>query len=152
MGIGSDHKLTAKNQNSKVLVTIDNVIQSPIFSTTLNKTSVRDMLITDDKILVNDVSGLFGGELIQINDEVMLVDSIGVGTTNAVRVRRSQLDIGIYSHTSGADIKKVGGNYNIVDNKINFAGPYGRVPIGSPTNDPERQRLGRNIYKFKFQW
>ena len=138
VGIGSDHKLTANNQNSKVLVTIDNVIQSPIFSTTLNKTSVRDILITDDKILVNDVSGLFGGELIQINDEVMLVDSIGVGTTNAVRVRRSQLGTGIYSHTSGADIKKVGGNYNIVDNKINFAeAPYGRVPIGSPTNDPE---------------
>ena len=33
VGIGTSHKFTAGNQNSRVLISIDNVIQSPIVFT-----------------------------------------------------------------------------------------------------------------------
>ena len=42
-------------------------------------------------------------------------------------------------------VLKIEGNYNIVENVLNFAdAPIGPTPIGTPTNPPDRQRLDRS--------
>ena len=55
VGVGSVHRLTSTNQNSKVLVAIDNMIQSPIVSSgvTANFKSKYCFLITDLKYPVS---------------------------------------------------------------------------------------------------
>ena len=38
VGVGTSHSFTSKNQNQKVLISIDNVIQSPVAGTSVTTT------------------------------------------------------------------------------------------------------------------
>jgi hypothetical protein len=138
VGIGTLHTFTSKKQNSRVLISIDNVIQSPIVSTSITTTLADKVLTVDDRIKVSGITSFFGGDLIKINDEIMRVDSVGFGSTNVFLVRRPWMGTGISSHSNGDLITKVNGNYNIIDNTINFVtAPYGLVPIGTTSGSPD---------------
>jgi hypothetical protein len=144
VGIGTFHKFTSINQNAKVVVALDNLIQSPVVSTSTTAKLVSRMFTTDDTIFVDNTISFFGGDLIKINDEIMRIDGVGIGTTNAIQVRRPRLGTEIVGHSTGALVTKVTGNYNIVDNTINFAeAPFGRTPFSSTTNrSDERDWVG----------
>ena len=88
VGIGTSHSLTSKKQNSRVLVSIDNVIQSPVVSTAITTTLSTDLPITDNTLTLSGITSFFGGDLIKINNEIMRVDAVGIGSTNVLRVRR----------------------------------------------------------------
>ena len=53
----------------------------------------------------------------------MRIDSVGVGSTNRIRVRREWLGTTLAGHSTGALVTKVQGNYNIVENVLNFTEP-----------------------------
>jgi len=144
VGIGTSHAFTATNQNAKVIVAIDNLIQSPIISTAQTTTLAVNAFSTDDLIYVSGITSFFGGDLIKIGGEIMRIDSVGVGSTNSFRVRRPWLGTSVAGYSTGALVTKVVGNYNIVDNTLNFAAaPYGNVPLSTSTNPPdERDWLG----------
>lgn len=58
--------------------------------------------------------------------------------TNAVLLKRPWLGTTVVGHSTGSLITKVVGNYNIVDNTLNFSeAPYGNIPLSSPTNEPD---------------
>ena len=137
VGIGNSHTLTAKDANQKVLVSIDNMIQSPIAGTSVTTTLSQDATSAADVIFFTGITSFFGGDYIQIDDEVMKVLSIGVGETNAVKVTRAWLGTRLAGHSSDTQITKIRGNYNIEGNTINFIEPpYGNTPIGSITDPP----------------
>jgi hypothetical protein len=144
VGIGTLHKFTSINQNAKVVVALDNLIQSPVVSTSTTAKLVSRMFTTDDTIFVDNTISFFGGDLIKINDEIMRIDGVGIGTTNAIQVRRPRLGTEIVGHSTGALVTKVTGNYNIVDNTLNFAeAPFGKTPFSSTTNrSDERDWVG----------
>ena len=144
VGVGTSHTFTAVNQNAKVLVSIDNIIQSPVVSTSLTSRLSLPLSISDDIAYFTGITSFFGGDLIRIDSEIMKVEGIGIGSTNAIRVRRPWLGTAVVGHSSDALITKVTGNYNIVDNYLSFAeAPYGDVPEGLPTNSPdERDWIG----------
>jgi hypothetical protein len=78
--------------------------------------------------------------LIKIGDEIMRIDGVGIGSTNAIQVRRPRLGTSIAGYSTGALVTKVSGNYNIVDNVLNFAeAPFGNIPLSSPTNRPDER-------------
>ncbi len=130
VGIGSTHLFTSKNQNAKALISIDNVIQSPIVSTAITTTLAANVQVFDDSISFSGITSFFGGDMIKIDDEIMKITGVGVGSTNAVSVVRPWMGTGIATHAAGALITKIQGNYNIIDNTISFAdAPYGNVPI-----------------------
>jgi len=138
VGIGTSHLFTAKNQNSRVLISIDNVIQSPIVSTAVTTTSDSVILITDDLIKLTGITSIFGGDLLKINNEIVRVNSVGIGSTNLLLVERGWMGTGISSHPTNTLVTKVDGNYNIIDNQINFvSAPYGLVPLSTTTNRPD---------------
>jgi len=138
VGIGTSHSFTSKKQNSRVVVSIDNVIQSPIVSTAVTTTLSQESLITDDIITVSGITSFFGGDLVKIDDEIMRINTVGFGSTNILLVQRPWMGTGISTHSSGALVTKVDGDYNIVDNIINFiTAPYGQTPIGTTTNRPD---------------
>jgi len=140
VGVGTFHRFTAKNQNEKALISIDNIIQSPIVSTAITSSLLVDFTIVQNTAYFTGVTSFFGGDLIKINDEIMRIETVGFGSERGVLVQRPWMGTGISSHTSGSIITKVNGNYNIVGNVINFyEAPYGPIPIGSITNPPDQR-------------
>jgi hypothetical protein len=140
VGIGTLHRFVATNQNAKVIVALDNLIQSPIVSTATTTTLATNAFTTSDILFFNQITSFFGGDLIKIGDEIMRIDGVGIGSTNAIQVRRPRLGTSIAGYSTGALVTKVSGNYNIVDNVLNFAeAPFGNIPLSSPTNRPDER-------------
>jgi hypothetical protein len=137
VGIGTFHSITAINQNAKNIIAIDNYIQSPVVGTSLSTTLVKDVSTVDNRITFAGITSFFGGNLIQVNDEIMKINTIGIGSTNIVLVDRPWMGTGLSTHSAGDMVRVIDGNYNIVDNTIHFVeAPYGPSPIGSSTNPP----------------
>ena len=141
LGIGTYHKLTSKNQNSRVLVAVDNYIQSPVVESSVTTTVGNlDVSIFDNSVTFSGITSFYSGDLIKINDEIMKINTVGFGSTNVITVNRPWMGTGLSTHSSGDTITKISGNYNIVDNIINFVdAPKGKVPIGTITNPPDQR-------------
>ena len=138
VGIGTSHRFVSTNQNAKVLVALDNVIQSPIVSTAVTTTLVNQILTVDNLLTFSGITSFFGSDIIKINDEIMKIEGVGIGSTNTIRVRREWMGTRIGTAVTGDLVTKISGHYNIVDNKLNFVeAPFGNTPIGSTTNPPD---------------
>ena len=138
VGVGTGHNFIAKNQNTKCLVALDNMIQSPVTKTTVTSGLTTSIQLTDVIIKMSGISSFFGGDLIQIDNEIMKINTVGIGSTNFVLVERPWMGTEVAIHTEGASVTRVSGSYNIVDNTINFyTAPQGPTPISSTTNAPD---------------
>jgi hypothetical protein len=126
-GVGF-HKISSKNPNKNTLITINNVIQSPIISTAITTHTLESITDSDLSVTIENPSILKGGDLIKIDDELFSILSVGIGTTNNIFFERPILGTIPESHASNSVITKIKGNYNIVDNFIYFTdSPYGNV-------------------------
>jgi len=140
VGIGTSHVLRAKNQNSKVIVGLDNVIQSPIVSTSVTTTLTSNIEVITSSIFISGITSFFAGDIVKIGNELMRITAVGFGSTNSILIDRGLVGSGISTHPSGSVITKVLGNFNIVDNYINFTdAPYGEIPFPNPSSRPDEQ-------------
>jgi hypothetical protein len=140
VGIGTNHVFTSVKQNTKALISIDNVIQSPIVSTALTTHLLSEFPESEDILYSNSAIGLFAGDLLKINNEIMKIESVGSPTMNSIRVLRPWLGTEVNTHANGSLITKVIGDYNIVGNTINFVyAPYGNIPLSTTTNPPSER-------------
>ena len=140
VGIVTSHRFVSTNQNGKVIIALDNFIQSPIVSTATTTTLSTNAFKTSDLLFLNEITTLSGGDLIKIGDEIMRIDGVGIGSTNAIQVRRPRLGTSLAGYSTGSLVTKITGNYNIVDNVLNFAeAPFGNVPFSSTTNRPDER-------------
>lgn len=130
LGIGSQHSITSKYQKGRTLLVADNIIQSPIHYGSVKTSAVNEVGIYTSKIFFNNIEQFEPGDIFQIDNEVIKVLSIGVGSTNGILVDRAKLGTNIAIHTSGSQIRKINGNFNIIDNTVY----YENVPYQS--NDP----------------
>ena len=138
VGVGAAHTITARNQNTKCLIALDNAIQSPIVATAVT-TGISTIFDLGGKVIETvGVTSFFGGDLIKINEEIMKVDTVGYGSAKNILVDRAWMGTNLGVHTAHSIVTKVEGNYNIVGNEINFiTAPQGPTPISSTTNEPE---------------
>jgi hypothetical protein len=141
VGFGTLHRFISKKQNTRALISIDNVIQSPIVSTSITSKTSAPVLMSDNTIDFVGITSFFGGDLIKIDDEIMRITSVGSGAfPNRIVVQRAWMGTGITTHNSGQLITKIVGDYNIVDNNLSFvSAPYGPSPIGTITNPPSQR-------------
>jgi hypothetical protein len=152
VGIGTTHTFTANNQNAKAIIAIDNIIQSPITSTAQTTILSKNVFTTDDLIYVAGITSFFGGDLIKIGNEIMKIESVGVANTNIFRVRRPWMGTTIAGYSTGTLVTKVVGNYNIIDNTLNFSeAPYGNVPLSNSTESPDERDWVGITTSSKFQ-
>lgn len=128
VGIGANHYITSTNQNAKAIILIDNIIQTPIVSTAVTTTLNNDLQLIDTTLYFSGITSFFSGDLIKINNEIMKISSVGVGSTTFVEVERPLLGTNLSNHLKNSLITKLKGNYNIVGSKIYFAdAPYGPI-------------------------
>lgn len=152
VGIGTSHSLTSKNQNGKCLIAVDNFIQSPVVSTSVTTGLSTNMTAVTNIVRLSGITSFFGTDLIKIDDEIMKIESVGFGSTNQLLVRRPWMGTGLSTHANGALVTKINGNYNIVQNVLNFVdAPKGFIPIGSITNSPDERDWTGISTRSKFQ-
>ena len=138
VGIGTSHRFTAVNQNAKGLIALDNMIQSPIVSTAVTTTLADQLFSTDDTLKLAGITSIKGSDLLKIGSEIVRVDGVGIGSTNALTLRRGWMGTNVAFAATGALVTKVVGNYNIVNNVLHFVdAPFGNTPIGTDTNPPD---------------
>ena len=140
VGVTTNHKFVAIKQNQRVVVAVDNIIQSPVVSTAVTSSLLNSITSEEVNFELVGITSIFGGDLLQVEDEIMRVDSVGVSGPNYVTVSRPWMGTSAVIHSAGSLVTKLDGNYNIVDNTIHFiTAPYGNTPIGSTTNPPDEQ-------------
>ena len=66
------------------------------------------------------ISDIFSGDVLKINDEFVKVDTVGIGATNQLLVKRAQLNSTLANHSANDTVTKFLGNYQIVEDTINF--------------------------------
>lgn len=133
VGVGIDHNIFTTNQNARALISIDNMIQAPITDVKID-TNLVSAIIFEPSFLVVGIQSFKANDLIKINDEVMLIQNVGVAATNSFSVLRAQMGTEVASHGIGDTVRLLGGSYNIIDNTIHFVeAPHGQTPLGTTT-------------------
>jgi hypothetical protein len=122
LGIGT-HSFEAFKQNTKCLITINNIIQSPI---ALGST-VQVLNYTQSSLTLDRLQNIKIGKCLKINDEIVRISSINYDT-NTVTISRGSNILGteIDTFTSsivGTNIEVLSGNYNIIKDTIYFDEP-----------------------------
>ncbi len=152
VGIGTSHSFLSQKKNEKALIAVDNYFQSPVVGSALTTALDEDLSTTQNTVALTGVSSFFSQDLIQVDDEIMIIRTVGFGTANVCLIDRNWMGTTVADHASGSLVRKVNGNYNIVDNKIHFVeAPQGPTPLSSTTNAPDdRDWVGITTYS-KFQ-
>ena len=140
VGIGTTHRFLSEKQNTKCLIVIDNVIQSPVYNIPTTVTTCENNII-GTKIVFADAGNFSRYDLIKVNDEIMRIQIIGIdGVPNKVLVDRAWMGTNQFAHQIGDSIHLLGGDYNIINDRIFFSDvPYGgnreEIGISSETID-----------------
>ena len=143
VGIGTSHNITAKKQNAKSLIAIDNMIQTPLSETQVTST-LNNSIVFDSVFPTTGITSIAAADLIRIGNEVMRVVSVGVAGAGNLSVQRGQLGTNLEPHGIGSTITKMSGTYNIVGSTLNFVSPpYGAIPLSTTSSAPsERDYTG----------
>ena len=145
-GLGTGyHSLEYKNPNPNVLISIDGIIQSPLYRKSLS-VSLASSVSSASTTIINissGISSLKSNDIINIDSEYLKVKSIGISSSNAVEVDRGSLGTLAGTHIVSSSCTVMQGNYNIIGDVIYFADPpYGlRGPIGLETSSTFIGRL-----------
>ena len=133
-GIGDNHSLSvnAREASLRSLITIDNIIQSPLGKKLTVLGLSTSVGIGSTQIFLNDISKVSGNSLLKINDEILYTGLIGIGFTNSVNVTRGYMGTVAAAHTVGAGVSELYGDYRVSKGNIYFSdAPYGPTGIGT---------------------
>jgi len=126
-GIGT-HSFTYPEPNSSALITIDNIIQSPLYKRGNISYASTYIGIGNTIYLRSGISSLTSLDVLMVDSELMKVRSVGIGSTNSVIVDRGYYGTTAAGHTVGATITVMRGDFNIVKDTIYFTDPpYGKI-------------------------
>ena len=151
-GIGTNHTLSvpADDATIRTLISIDNIIQSPVgVSTVVSVGLSSEVGISTDTIFLNNVSEIAGKSLLRIEDEIIKVNLVGVGSTNSLSIVRGEMGTVAAAHTVGAAVTVLKGDYRINEGRLYFSeAPYG--PTGSAGITTFSTFNGRAYYRLNY--
>ena len=142
LGGGNAHQFEMKKKNEKAIITIDDLIQTPVTLTNVSHTLSTNISDTDELFVLSGISSIIPTDILKIDDEYFNVVNVGLGTTisgpitnsgafNLVSTKRGFVGTSATSHTSSTVVDIYRGSYNIVENEIHFVDP----PRGNPQLD-----------------
>ena len=151
-GIGTIHNLQVPTENASIrsVITVDNIIQSPIAITTaINVNLTGPVGINTNFVYLNSAADISGKSLINIDQEIFKVSLVGVGSARELDVLRGQMGTVAAAHTVGAAVTVIKGDYKIENGNIYFSdAPYGPAGIGSLTT--QSTFAGRSYYRLDY--
>ena len=142
VGVGTSHSLICKNQNTRGLVAIDNIIQSPIVGTGVTTSLGVNLSRGDTIMFTSGITSFFSGDIVKVGNEMMKIIAVNnAGISSAIRVHRNWMGTDLLNHSNHDVVEKMSGNYNIVDSTLNFvSAPIGNRPrIGVSTSPPDER-------------
>ena len=130
--LGIDHAFESLNPESRTLIQIDGMIQSPLTNRSVNLDLINAVGVGSTTLRLQ--AGVFGGnpvglttvklnDIIQIEDELVRVKTVGFGASDVVSVDRGFLGTKEVQHASSVTPKLKGGNYRIDKGVVHFATP-----------------------------
>jgi len=158
VGEGNDHEFSMSLANTKNIITLDNIIQSPISYSPVSHTlqnNIESVLggtgigTTSTTFSLSGISSISLEDVLKIGDEFVKVIEVGVGTevygpvlagigtTTIVTVERGILGTGVTAHSNTSIAQLYKGSYNIVGNNIHF--------IDSPRGNPQISKTESNL-------
>ena len=159
-GTGNYHLFEMAKRNEKSLITLDNVIQTPLsytpLTTTLSNNASGAVSVSTSILGLAGISSIILNDILKVDDEYVKVNNVGYGVTNIgpvgvdtgtipmVEVERGFVGSSATSHTDGATVRLYRGGYNIVGNKIYFSD----APRG--TNIDEKTSSNRDAGRSSF--
>ena len=164
IGTGNYHRLEMFKKNSKTLITLDNVIQSPLaytpITTTLSGNVSGQVGVSTDIITLAGISSILLNDILEIDNgsggkEFVKVKNVGLGITNKgpitetgslkmVEVERGFVGTAATIHDDGDTVRLYKGAYNIVGDRIYFS----EAPRGQ--NETARNRSNRDAGRSSF--
>lgn len=137
LGSGNAHQFEMFKSNEKVLITLNDLVQYPLVSTLVTKTTEGNggsVSAASSFISLSGISSINPLDLLKVNDEFMLVTNVGFGTTtfgpisgfgnvNLVNVQRGSVGSLPTSHSDSSSVEVFQGTFNILDGKIHFTEP-----------------------------
>ena len=126
VGVGSTHRFRCLKPDTKCMISVDNVLQSPIITVAGTATTTENTMLNRE-VRLADVRGFSQYDLIKIGNEIMRIQVIGFGTmSNNILVDRAWLGTFEEPHTGNAAVSLLRGDYQIREDKIHFTD----VPFG----------------------
>jgi hypothetical protein len=135
-GSGNSHELEMVKKNEKSIISIDNVIQSPIAYSLLNYTVNNGGQIGTASTIIglSGISSILLGDILKIDNEYMKVVNVGLGTSYSgpisfagtfplVNVQRGFVGSSATTHTNSGIASVYRGSFNIVKSDIYFTEP-----------------------------
>ena len=133
VGYGSSHEFEMVKKNEKSIITINNVVQSPIAYSLLNYTTNSPSSIgTATSIFaLSGISSISLNDILKVDSEYMKVINVGVGTSSSgpisfagtfplVQVQRAFVGSSATTHSGVSSVTLYRGSFNIERNRIYF--------------------------------
>ena len=135
VGSGTSHSLDTINPDNRVMISIDGIVQSPLFKKNVDVSLSEAIGIGSTTIKVVGVTSITTNDLLNIDNEILQIGIVGFGSTNVLTVNRGVLGSVAVAHTVGAAVTMRGGDFHIVKDVLHFVtAPYG--PAGVSTLQP----------------
>lgn len=116
------HKLKSTNQNTRCLLTIDGIIQSPLYKTKLEYNLNSPVGAADTTITLTGVTSIRSNSILQIGSELLQVNVVGFGNSDyQLTVDRAFMGSPLGTHTVGMGVSLVKGEYIIRDDVVFFS-------------------------------
>jgi photosystem II stability/assembly factor-like uncharacterized protein len=151
VGSGTTHTLHIPydNANTRALITIDNIIQSPLRKDLVDTSLANPVSVGATIVTLTGITSITARNILRIDDELMKINSVGFGSTNIISVDRGYMGTIAIAHTIGAGVTVLSGDYNINNGIIYFTTPpYGNVgPVGISTRSSFN---GRIFYRLNY--
>jgi hypothetical protein len=124
VGIGTTHTLKSIKENTRSIISLDGVVQSPITDSAHTTTAYY---ISNTEVDLDDVSNIKPNGLIRIGDEILRVRTIGYANSeNKLLVDRAWVNTARLNHSVPITATLLNGNYNIDGDVLTFSD----LPIG----------------------
>ena len=134
-GTGNYHRLEMDKKNEKSLITLNDIIQSPLAYTpnthTLSNNVNGQVSISTSIISLSGISTILINDILNIDDEYVKVLNVGIGSTNVgpigfegnlnlAEVERGFVGTSASTHTDNSTVRLYRGGYNIIGDTIYF--------------------------------
>jgi len=133
---GGNASLTLVDPNPSTSIAIDGIVQNQLRRKNLQLTLGESVGINTTTLQISSgINSVVNGDIINIDDEYILIKSVGVVGDDVIEIEREYLGTTGAAHTIGAGATVLSGDYNIVGDTIFFTTPpYGKQgPVGLET-------------------